>query len=297
MTAKQKNKKKWYQKLRTTYRLVFLNETTFEERFTFRLTRMHVITSLLSLGVIFIVLTYFLIAYTPLKLYIPGYPDGNQQKQLYQMNQTIDSLLQDVKMKNIYFTDLKRIIEDKNLPSNKLKPALKPARHYDTITDRKSKQDSSLRAEFENKARFNLFFPETENNNLFANNTLIQSQNFFKPMNGIITSNFSPLEKHYGIDIVAAHNEAIKSVLNGTVIEAAWTLETGYVIIVQHSGNLISIYKHCATLLKQEGDVVKAGEPIAIAGNSGENSSGPHLHFELWYNGNPVNPTSYINFN
>lgn len=297
MAAKQKKDKKWYQKLRTTYRMVFLNETTFEERFTFRLTRMHVITTLFSLGVIFIVFTFFIIAYTPLKLYIPGYPDSKKQKQLYQMNLTLDSLLQDVQKKNAYYANLKRIIENKDIPTTVKKHDLKTAKRYDTISDKPSKQDRSFRKHFENQVRFSLYFPEKEKNNLFAENGLIQNQNLFIPMNGIITSKFSPQEKHYGIDIVAAHNEAIKSVLDGTVIDAAWTLETGYVIILQHSGNLISVYKHCATLLKQEGDVVKAGEPIAIAGNSGEDSTGPHLHFELWYNGNPVNPIHYINFN
>lgn len=296
MAEKKKEDKKWYQKLRTTYRLVFLNETTFEERFTFRLTRMHVIIMLLSLGIIFIFLTFFVIAYTPLKMYIPGYPDGQQRQELYQMNKTIDSLMQDMQKKNAYFANLKRIIEDKALPANKTPQATIPAKHYDTISDHISKQDSSFRAAFENQARFNLYFPNAEPTNLFSGNALIQNQNFFTPMNGILTAKFSPLEKHYGVDIVAAHNEAIKSVLDGTVVAASWTLETGYVIMIQHSGNLISVYKHCATLLKQEGDVVKAGEPIAIAGNSGEDSSGPHLHFELWYNGNPGNPTHYIDF-
>jgi len=150
-----------------------------------------------------------------------------------------------------------------------------------------------LRVSFENQTKFNLF----PRNEIMAGNVQIYSQNFFKPLNGIITAKFAPLEKHYGIDIVAPHNDAVKSVLDGTVIMAAWTLETGYVIVIQHAGNLISVYKHNAVLLKQEGDFVKAGEPIAIAGNSGEISTGPHLHFELWYNGNPVNPTNYINFN
>ena len=168
---------------------------------------------------------------------------------------------------------------------------------YDTIEDIKSKQDSLLRASFENQAKFNLFFPETEAPNIISGNVLIQSQNFFKPLDGIITSPFNAMEKHYGIDIVASHNEAVKAVLDGTVIISSWTLETGYVILLQHKGNILSVYKHCATLLKQEGELVKAGEPIAIAGNSGEDTSGPHLHFELWYNGSPVNPVNYINFN
>lgn len=293
--AKKKEKKKWYQKLRTTYRLVFLNEKSFEERFSFRLTRMHVITTLLSLAIIFIVLTFFLIAYTPLKEYIPGYPDINQKRELYHLNRTIDSLLQDSKQKDVFLANIKNIIENKNIQEN-YKPPKTPAVNYDTIVDRKTRSDSILRAEFENETRFNLYPTRSDGSGLMPSKMLIQDQNFFVPLDGIITGKFDLLEKHYGVDIVASHNEAVKSVLDGTVILSTWTPETGNVIAVQHSGNLISVYKHCATLLKQEGDLVKAGDPIAIAGNSGELTTGPHLHFELWYNGNPVNPTDYINF-
>ncbi|MBE0650933.1 MAG: M23 family metallopeptidase [Bacteroidales bacterium] len=293
--ATKKEKKKWYKKLHTTYRLVFLNEKSFEERFSFRLTRMHVITTLFSLAVIFIVLTFFLIAYTPLKEYIPGYPDINQKRELYHLNRTIDSLLQDSKQKDVFLTNIKNIIEDKDTQVS-YKPPKSTRVSYDTIIDRKTKQDSILRAEFENETRFNLYPTSPEGSALIHSKVLIQDQNFFVPLDGIITGKFDILEKHYGIDIVASHNEAIKSVLDGTVILSTWTPETGNVIAIQHSGNLISVYKHCATLLKQEGDLVKAGDPIAIAGNTGELTTGPHLHFELWYNGNPVNPTDYINF-
>lgn len=295
-TKKKEDKKKWYKKLRTTYRLVFLNEKTFEERFSFRLTRMHVITTLLSLAIIFIVMTIFLIAYTPLKEYIPGYPNINQKRELYHLNRTIDSLMQDSKQKDVYLTNLKNIIENKNVQEVYSKPHKSKTINYDTIKDIKTKQDSILRAEFENETRFNLYPTSSDGSGLVSDNVLIQDQNFFVPLNGIITAHFNMMEKHYGVDIVASHNEAIKSVLDGTVILSTWTPETGNVIVIQHSGNLISVYKHCATLLKHEGDLVKAGDPIAIAGNTGELTTGPHLHFELWYNGNPVNPMDYINF-
>ncbi len=295
--APERKKKKWFHKLRTSYRLVFLNESTFEERFSVRLTRILVITTLLSLVVLFITLTFFVIAYTPLKEYIPGYPDVKQKKELYKLNKTIDSLIVDARVKSVYLENIKRIIENKPPLTKDSITALNKKIDYDTIEDVKSKQDSLLRASFENQAKFNLFFPETEAPNIISGNVLIQSQNFFKPLDGIITSPFNPMEKHYGIDIVASHNEAVKAVLDGTVILSSWTLETGYVILLQHKGNILSVYKHCATLLKQEGELVKAGEPIAIAGNSGEDTSGPHLHFELWYNGSPVNPVNYINFN
>jgi murein DD-endopeptidase MepM/ murein hydrolase activator NlpD len=119
---------------------------------------------------------------------------------------------------------------------------------------------------------------------------------FFTPIQGIISNGYNPANRHFGIDIVSKMNEAVKSVLDGTVILSAWTLQTGNIIAVQHQSNIISVYKHNSVLLKKEGDNVKAGDPIAIVGESGEMQTGPHLHFELWYNGNPVNPREYISF-
>ena len=290
METKPQNEK-WYRKLRNKYRLVLFNETTFEERFSFRISRIQVLLFLISMGITFMAITFFVIAYTPLREYIPGYPNIQQKKELYHLNRLADSLLADARQKDLYIHNIKRIIENKNVETVPPEPK-EPLKNYDTIVDRKSPEDSLLRVTFENQTRFNLF-PQSK---AFSENVEIYNQNFFKPINGIITAPFAPLEKHYGIDIVAPHNDAVKSVLDGTVILSAWTLETGYVIAIQHAGNLISVYKHNAVLLKHEGDLVKAGEPVAIAGNSGEITSGPHLHFELWYNGNPVNPVNYINF-
>jgi len=295
MLQSQKNEK-WYRKLRIKYRLVLFNETTFEERFGFRLTRLNVISLVVGLGVIFFVLTYFLIAYTSLREYIPGYPDIQQKKELYRLSRTADSLLADAHKKSVYIENIKRLMEGRPIKENYSEPEVS-TKKYDTITDKRSKQDSLLRVSFENQTRFSLYSKEPIVSGFDESGALIQNQNFYKPINGIITAKFNPLGRHYGIDIVASHNEAVKSVLNGTVIMSVWTLETGYIIVLQHAGNLISVYKHNAALLKHEGDVVKAGEPIAIVGNSGEITTGPHLHFELWYNGNPVDPTNYINFN
>lgn len=124
----------------------------------------------------------------------------------------------------------------------------------------------------------------------------IAAYSFFSPIKGIVTEKFQPLSSHYGVDIASKKDEAIKSCLDGTVIMSSWTSETGYVIAIQHNNNLISLYKHNSILLKKIGGFVRAGEAIAIVGNTGEISSGPHLHFELWYNGSAVNPEEYINF-
>lgn len=290
----QKKDEKWYRKLRNRYRLVIFNDTTFEERFSFRLTRLNVLIFLLSLGVVFITLTFFIIAYTPLKEYIPGYPDIDQKKEVYSLSLLADSLIHDARQKDQYLQHIKDILSGKDIGVENVEP--EPSdQNYDDIIIHKSVEDSLLRAEFENQNLYYLNLNETEQLS-DANQSSIRSFNFFTPVNGIITSAFNDREKHFGIDIVTSPNEAVKATLDGTIIYADWTIETGHVIAIQHRRNLISVYKHNSILLKGQGDYAKAGEPVAVAGQSGELETGPHLHFELWYNGSPVDPEDYIIF-
>jgi murein DD-endopeptidase MepM/ murein hydrolase activator NlpD len=162
--------------------------------------------------------------------------------------------------------------------------------NYNNIKNEKIPQDSLLRVMIETEEKYNLFKSAGRTPNNISN--II----FFSPLKGIVTEQFNAKKLHFGVDLVAPKNEAIKSTLDGTVIFAEWTAETGYVIQIQHSNNLISIYKHNSVLHKKQGDKVKAGDVIAIVGNTGELSSGPHLHFELWYNGIPLNPQEYMLF-
>ena len=293
--AKIKRNKNWYKNLRSKYRLVIFNDQTFEERVSLRLTRLNVFVFIFSIGIIFMSLTFVIIANTQLKTYIPGYPDIDDKKQLYNLNLLADSLLRDIEVKNQYIAGFRNIFEE-NPPGEELTDENIPETHYDTIKNRKSTRDSVLRAEFENQSMHNLYFTET-GQLAGSDNASIRSFNFFTPIIGIITARFNLMENHYGIDIAAARNEAVKATLDGTVIFSGWTLETGYVIGIQHDHNFVSIYKHNSVLLKTEGDHVIAGQPIAISGESGELTTGPHLHFELWENGSPVNPEEYILFN
>jgi murein DD-endopeptidase MepM/ murein hydrolase activator NlpD len=202
--------------------------------------------------------------------------------------------MQDARQKNIYLKNIKDIMSGKDVGVEDL-DSEPTAKNYDSIVIHKSVEDSLLRAEFESQNLYNLNISETDQFNA-SNKSSIRSFNFFTPLSGIITSKFNSKEKHFGIDIVTSANEAVKATLDGTVIYADWTIETGHVIAIQHSRNLISVYKHNSVLLKSEGEYAKAGEPIAIAGQSGELTTGPHLHFELWYNGTAVNPEEYIIF-
>lgn len=292
--SKHAKKEKWYKKLRNRYRLVVFNDQTFEERFSFRLTRINVLGIVVSLGIIFITLTFFIIAYTPIREYIPGYPSVDQKMELYSLNLMADSMLSDLHRKDMYIQNIKNIIEGKEVGGEYIEPPQSDY-NYDTIVMQKSAEDSILRAEFEHQTMYNLYFTETAQQE--ASVSSIRSFNFFSPIVGIPTSHFDAKEKHFGIDIAASRNEVVKATLDGTVIIADWTLETGHVIAIQHRRNLISVYKHNSVLLKKMGDHANAGEPIAITGQSGELATGPHLHFELWYNGTPVNPEDYVIFN
>jgi len=166
------------------------------------------------------------------------------------------------------------------------------SKNYINIKDKRSPEDSLLRTEYDNANKYNLF----KSDKSAGKGSATRNLTFFSPVKGIITSEFDPLRKHFGIDVVAARDEVIKSVQDGTVIFSGWTVETGYVLAIQHPGNIISIYKHNSVLLKKEGNIVHAGETVAIIGETGELSTGPHLHLELWINGIPVNPKDYIVF-
>jgi murein DD-endopeptidase MepM/ murein hydrolase activator NlpD len=288
----EKKKQKWTGKWRNKYRLVFMNDETLEERFTFRLSRLNVFIALGTLTILLIFLTTFLIAFTPLREYIPGYTNVGLQKKLYDLTLKTDSIERDLYRKNIYIQNIRDIINGKDLAGDR--PVIKDTvRHYGDIRLKRSTEDSLLRMEVESKAKYNLYKAEGFENTGVSKN-FIGGVLFFTPLKGVITNGFDPVQKHFGVDIVAKQHEAIKSVLDGTVIFANWTLETGYVVAIQHTRNIISIYKHNSAILTKAGDYVKAGEPVAIIGETGEFTTGPHLHFELWYEGKPVDPKDYI---
>lgn len=279
------------QKLVKRYKLVVMDESSYEEKIRFRITRWGIIVLTGSLAIVLITLTIYLIAFTSLREYIPGYTDTTLSKRIYELQQKTDSLERAFNRKDIYISNLKRIIEGKEILDDVSLP-VRTELNYDTISNSHSSLDSTLRAEFETQSMYNLH--QTRNYSPVPVN--FGNINFFPPLRGIITRSFDAGNNHFGCDIVASQNEAIKSTLDGTVIFSDWTLETGYIIGIQHQNNIISVYKHNSALLKQQGTFVKAGETISIVGESGELTTGPHLHFELWYNGNPVNPEEYITF-
>ncbi len=285
----KKNRRNWFSKIRLKYRLVILNDETFAEKFSFRLSTLNVFVALGTLSIFLIFVTTLLIAFTPLREYIPGYASVTGKINIYRLQQKADSLEQAMKDKDLFIYNLKNVISGREMV-DALPEMVDTVKNYKNITLKTSSADSSLRAEMENADKYSIK-PEGKPQASTLNNFL-----FFSPLKGYVTNNYDPVNLHYGIDIVAKKNEAVKASLDGRVIFADWTLGTGYTIGIQHQENLITVYKHNASLLKKLGAYVKAGEPIAFVGGSGELSSGPHLHFELWYNGNPVNPKDYISF-
>lgn len=296
MPVEEKNKKKkWIHKLRNKYRLVIMNDETYEERLSFRLSRLNVFVFTGAIAILLIILTIYIIAFTPLREYIPGYTDVSLQKNIYDLQLRADSLEQTCRVNDLYIHNINNIIMGKEIVEA-LPELPESTANYDSIKLERSVEDSLLRAEMESQDQYNIAYYNEPEELYKGKVTSIANFNFFTPLKGIITNNFNPAENHYGVDIVAKRNDAIKATLDGTVIFADWTLETGYIIGIQHQRNLISVYKHNSSLLKKEGNVVKAGEPIAIIGESGELSTGPHLHFELWFNGKPINPRDYLTF-
>jgi len=302
MAKKKNNKKqKFFNKLKNKYKLVILNADTFEEKFSLKLSPMNVFVLAGSASILLIFLTTFIIAFTPLREYIPGYTSTNMKTAMYKLLLKADSLENSVKAKNLYIENIKSIISGEDgLDEMEEQPQPTNLKHENiNVAIKKSKEDSLLRAEIENIDNYTVSFNNYEKpvqKNYYGSYASIKDFFFFSPLKGMTTNLFDPAGNHYGIDIVAGKNEAIKATLDGTVIFSGWTLATGYVIALQHANNIISVYKHNSALLKHQGNYVKAGEPIAIIGETGELSTGPHLHFELWFNGNPVNPKDYIVF-
>lgn len=286
MDKENKSRKIKY-KLLNKYRLVVLNEDTFEERFTFKINRLNVFVFSIIFTFTLILATSILIAFTPLREYIPGYSSVTLKKNAAQLAYKTDSLQQVIKINELYFSSIKKVLKGDVSSVNFNKDSIIEAAKIDlTVIDiNTSKEDSLLREKVSLEDKYNPLINNSEINFVL-----------FPPVKGNISQDFNAKEKHYAIDVVTSKDAPVKSAADGTVIFSEWTTQTGYVIIIEHSNNLISVYKHNSQLTKEQGNLVKAGEVIATAGNTGELSTGAHLHFELWSDGYPIDPTNFIDF-
>jgi len=285
-------KKKLVHKLKSKYRLVIMRETSFEEVWQMKLSRMNVIAALTVSLTIYTFIVVALIVYTPVKQLIPGYPNAEMTRNIRLNALRLDSLDYQLSLKDQFIENLITIV---NGGETKIHSTDQGTSNVSTkdISDTRSADDSLLRLEVEKAKRFNLSPGSTST--VSSAGTLNQLY-FFPPVRGLVISRFDAVKGHYGVDIATAVNLAINAALDGTVIMSDYTSETGYTIQIQHEYNLVSVYKHCRELFKQVGNKVRAGEVIATVGNTGELTTGPHLHFELWHQGSALNPEHFIAF-
>lgn len=282
-------------KLNRKYDFLMSHDESGRPILSFRLNLLNLVLVIIGIALLLIVVTTFIIAFTPLREYIPGYTDTSLNREVYELNLRADSIERELQKKDVYFENLKRVIEgydfaaDSTLALQNIYEPL-PKEVLDTITLKKSAQDSLLRAEFEAQNQYNLLGPDY----LPPTKPSSQVKNFFVPLNGTVINNFNPENGHFGVDIATDGDQIINATYDGTVVFSTWSINNGYCIGIQHSDSYFSVYKHNATLLKKEGDYVKAGEAIAILGRSGNQAEVEHLHFELWHNGVAVNPTDYM---
>ena len=286
MAKKGKNKGKFKEKLTHKYRLVVLNEDTFEERFSFKLNRLNVFVLTGISAVLLIALTTFLIAFTPLREYIPGYSSSKLKKQASDLVYKVDSLEQELAVNDIYIKNIREVLTGKIKDVQVNKDSIIEQMKIEDTDLNPIPEDSIFRQQVEREDRFSVFQEATKKADLV----------FSTPVKGNVTDTYNPTEKHYAIDIAVTKDTPVKAAADGTVIFTGFTADTGFVIILEHAKNFITVYKHNATLHKEQGDLVKSGEVIANAGSTGRLTTGPHLHFELWNDGYPVNPRNFIDF-
>lgn len=287
MAEKEKRTEKIKKKLLHKYRLVVLNEDTFEERFSFKLNRLNVFVFSTLFAVLLIAGTTLLIAFTPLREYIPGYSSTSLKKRATNLTYKVDSLQLVININEIYLLSIRKVLtgDVKTVDFNKDSILELANADHGELDFSPSKEDSLLREKVLQEDKYNPL-------------ASVEDVNFvlFPPVKGTVSESYNLKEKHYAVDVVTSKDAPVKATADGTVIFAEWTADTGNVIILEHRNNLISVYKHNASLVKEQGEVVKAGEVIAIVGNTGEFSTGPHLHFELWSDGYPINPENFIDF-
>lgn len=283
---------KLYQKLIQKRTVILLNEETHEEQFSVRLNPFNVLLIIALASLLIISLTVIVILYTPLHSYVA--PSNKQievkeKRELLRLTEQLVELEERLHSNDIYINNVRAILAGE-IPMPEVEVVngeIITSVELDKLDLSPTKDDLNLRHEVEKEEVYSV---RSTVSNLEAGSLL------FTPLKGIITGAYDPSENHLAIDIAAQEGEAIKSVAAGTVIFADWTPDAGYVAVVQHANGMISVYKHNLTIYKKVGDVVKKGEVISAVGNTGELTTGPHLHFELWINGSPVDPQQYIVF-
>ena len=284
----EKQNKTFLKRIFNDYKVVVSSEDTFEEKLSFKANKINAFIIMLLYSIILIAFTISIVFFTQLREMVPGYSSSDLLNRAIYLTKKTDSLEQQIALNNKFYKSIEDVLsgnvdefisrDELSTDSNLINP--------DIFTIPPNLQDSILRQYVDNEDKFNL-----TNNEL-----VIENKMFFSPIKGEITQSFNFNENHFAIDIAADIGTPVKSILDGKIIFSEWSLETGYVVVIDHGENIISVYKHNSKILKEQNDFVQAGEVIAYSGNQGNLSSGPHLHFELWKNGTPIDPEPLLNF-
>ena len=298
MTNSQPTKsrfKSWINNLQETRRIVVLDEGSFEEKRNFTTSKFSIIVIILFSIIVFGTLFFFIISATSLKTFISGYPNPTLQKELIDKNIKLDQKLSDLIDKTSkeeqYLNNIQKILNG-GIPNNR-DTVFKVFKSQKINNNKKiSASEKTIREKVSNREKYDI---DVIPGGALTKDVLPELL-LFPPIIGEITNKMNISSGHFGVDIIAPKNEAVVAILKGTIVYQNWSPTDGHVVHIQHKNNLLSIYKHNSEVLKKIGDYVDAGEPVSIVGNSGEHSTGPHLHFELWHNGYPINPEKFINF-
>lgn len=290
---KQNKFQDWLERVKHPYRLVVMNNDTFEEVGSYKLTLLNIyiiLSTIVMMVAIFVVLA---IIFTPAKQFIPGYGDVSAQSEMRKIYESLDSIEYYADATDTYRESIQRVLTGNSQTApDEVPEDLTRDTEFSIET---SEEEMRLRDEVALET-LNEKNKKGKNINTSPNDKPLEQLYFTSPLNGEVSAGFMPEKKHFGIDILAPKGSPIKSVLDGYVVMSDWTRETGQTIGIQHANNTVTFYKHNSTLLKKAGEFVKAGEAIAVIGNTGDLTDGPHLHFELWYKGQPVDPSEYVRF-
>ena len=285
----KKQKKNSINKLTRSYKVVVSSEDTFEERLSFSTNKFNVFLVLSLYSIILIAFTISVVFFTQIREMVPGYSSSDLLTQAIYLTKKTDSLENELELNNTFYKSIENVLSGKT-EQIIYKDTLALSNEKDNIDFQAvltNSEDSILRKYVEEEDKFNLT----------KNELVIENKMFVSPVKGQITQKFDPLNNHFALDILVDTGTPVKSILEGKVIFSEWSVDTGHVLIIDHGDNIISVYKHNSKVLKTQNNFVKAGEVIAYSGNQGTLSTGPHLHFELWKNGTPINPEPLFNFN
>ncbi len=287
MAKKKRRRRAFWSNIKFKYRLTLTNENTLEDILTLHVSKLNGFSVLLFFCIALFLVASLIVAFTPLRNYLPGYMNSELRTQVVENALRVDSLGQLLERQNLYIMNIQDIFRGDIKTDTVQSIDSLTAIREDSLMER-TERETAFRKQYEENEKFNL--------TTIAARSDVEGLIFYRPTRGMVSSAFNAERKHYGTDIAADLGESVIATLDGTVVLSTYTAETGYLIQIQHSQDFLSVYKHCGSLLKKEGDTVKAGEAIALVGNTGQLSTGPHLHFELWHKGRAVNPELYVVF-